>query len=171
MTPFGFHDLVVSEICVHESDFDAMLVHKLVSQHEIKSLISNLHAQFALKDLGSLHYFLGLQVLPTEDHGLVLTQTKYIKDLLSHVGLTDAKPQKTPMVSGLKLRAGGDDPFSDVQQYRSIVGALQYTTLTRLDISYSVNTGTVSELGWIPEGSREQEHLREQHRCFRKHRE
>ncbi|KAF7841660.1 Retrovirus-related Pol polyprotein from transposon TNT 1-94 [Senna tora] len=43
-------------------------------------------------------------------------------DLLSRAGLTDAKPQRTPMVSGLKLSAKGDDPFSNPTHYRSIVG-------------------------------------------------
>ncbi|KAF7831723.1 Retrovirus-related Pol polyprotein from transposon TNT 1-94 [Senna tora] len=109
------------------------------SLQEIQTLISSLHAQFALKDMGSLHYFLSLQVLPTTDHGLVLTQTKYITDLLSRAGLTDAKPQKMPMVSGLKFHAGGDEPFSDATLYGSIVGALQYTALTRPEIAYSVN--------------------------------
>ncbi|KAF7842167.1 Retrovirus-related Pol polyprotein from transposon TNT 1-94 [Senna tora] len=45
-------------------------------------LISTLHSKFALKDLGPLHYFLGIQATSTPDGGMLLTQTKYIKDLL-----------------------------------------------------------------------------------------
>ncbi|KAF7845329.1 Retrovirus-related Pol polyprotein from transposon TNT 1-94 [Senna tora] len=43
------------------------------------------------------------------------------------------------MVSSLKLRGITDDPFIDPTQYRSIVGALQYATITRPEISFSVN--------------------------------
>ncbi|KAF7843731.1 Retrovirus-related Pol polyprotein from transposon TNT 1-94 [Senna tora] len=78
-------------------------------------------------------------VLPSSQGGLILTQSAYIKDLLAKAGLTDSKPQPTPMVSSLKLRGTTDDPFVDPTQYRSIVGALQYTTITRPEISFSVN--------------------------------
>lgn len=45
----------------------------------------------------------------------------------------------TPMTGGLQLSAFGSDPVRDVQLYRSIVGALQYVTITRPEISFSVN--------------------------------
>ncbi|KAJ9705530.1 hypothetical protein PVL29_003532 [Vitis rotundifolia] len=49
----------------------------------ISDLISTLSSEFSLKDLGSLHYFLGLEVkhLP---NGLFVSQTKYTRDLLEH---------------------------------------------------------------------------------------
>jgi hypothetical protein len=37
--------------------------------------------KFSIKDLGYLHFFLGVEVVPTEE-GLFLTQHKYIRDLL-----------------------------------------------------------------------------------------
>ena len=49
------------------------------------------------------------------------------------------KPVPTPMVSNQSLSNFGSAPFSNTQLYRSIVGALQYATITRLDITYSVN--------------------------------
>ncbi|KAF7824215.1 Retrovirus-related Pol polyprotein from transposon TNT 1-94 [Senna tora] len=48
-------------------------------------------------------------------------------------------PQKTPMTSELKLSAFGSEPFPDPHQYRSVVGALQYVTVTRPDLSFAVN--------------------------------
>lgn len=45
----------------------------------------------------------------------------------------------TPMTSGLQFLAFRSDPVRDVQLYRSIVGALQYVTITRPEISFSVN--------------------------------
>lgn len=43
------------------------------------------------------------------------------------------------MVSGLKLLAFRGKPVENVQLYRSVVGVLQYITITRLEIVYSVN--------------------------------
>jgi len=51
----------------------------------------------------------------------------------------EVKGLGTPMVSGLKLTEAGDNLMSDPQLYRSIVGGLQYATITRPEISYSVN--------------------------------
>lgn len=53
--------------------------------------------------------------------------------------MASAKGLKTPMTSGQRLSAYGSAPFHDTQLYRSIVGALQYTTITRPEIAYCVN--------------------------------
>lgn len=45
----------------------------------------------------------------------------------------------TPMLANQKLSKQGTDMLKDPQQYRTIVGALQYVTLTRPEIVYSVN--------------------------------
>ena len=50
-----------------------------------------------------------------------------------------ARSCNTPMTSGLKLTAFGSDSVSDTQLYRSIVGALQYVTITRPELAYSVH--------------------------------
>lgn len=50
-----------------------------------------------------------------------------------------AKGIRTPLTSGQKLTAFGSDSVKDVQLYRSIVGALQYATITRPEIAYGVN--------------------------------
>ncbi|KAF7824227.1 Retrovirus-related Pol polyprotein from transposon TNT 1-94 [Senna tora] len=105
----------------------------------IRQLVTLLGRQFALKDLGDLHFFLGLHARSTSDGGLLLTQTQYVKDLLTKSGMSGVAPQKTPMTSELKLSAFGSEPFPDPHQYRSVVGALQYVTVTRPDLSFAVN--------------------------------
>ncbi|KAF7838239.1 Retrovirus-related Pol polyprotein from transposon TNT 1-94 [Senna tora] len=52
------------------------------STQAIQDLVKVLNSKFSLKDLGSLHYFLGIQATALVDGGLLLTQTKYVKDLL-----------------------------------------------------------------------------------------
>ncbi|KAF7808546.1 Retrovirus-related Pol polyprotein from transposon TNT 1-94 [Senna tora] len=66
------------------------------------------------------------------------TDKVYIKDLLK-VEMAGASAQKVPMSSGLRLSATGSKVFADPQKYRSIVGALHYVTITRPDLSFSVN--------------------------------
>jgi histone deacetylase 1/2 len=104
------------------------------------ALLSDLNKEFALKDLGDLHYFLGIEVNKVSD-GLILTQEKYASDVLKRVGMSDCKPVTTPMSTSEKLSVHEGDLLgpNDATQYRSIVGALQYLTLTRPDISFSVN--------------------------------
>ena len=53
--------------------------------------------------------------------------------------MSDAKPMPTPMVSSLNLSTHGDSAFSDPFMYRSVVGALQYATITGPDIAYAMN--------------------------------
>lgn len=53
--------------------------------------------------------------------------------------MVEDKSIATLMVSGSLLSAHHSESFSDVYLYRSIVGAMQYVTLTRPKISYSVN--------------------------------
>lgn len=109
------------------------------SSSEISSLISCLNNKLSLKDLGSLHYFLGIEVLNNPDGSLFLSQSKYIQDLLHKANMLESNPQPTPMTSGLKLPATGSTSVQDPIYYRSIVGALQYITVTRPEIAYSIN--------------------------------
>lgn len=53
--------------------------------------------------------------------------------------MSDANGAPTPMLISLKLSKHGFNTFSYPHQYRLIVGALQYVTITRHDISFSVN--------------------------------
>ena len=71
----------------------------------------------------------------------MLTQEKYASDLLKRVGMIDCKPVSTPLSTSkkLSLHEGSLLGSNDASQYRSIVGALQYLTLTRPDIAFSVN--------------------------------
>jgi len=73
--------------------------------------------------------------------GILLTQEKYTKELLQCVNMSDCKPVNTPMATSEKLSIYEGDPLGPqaASRYRSIVGALQYLTLTRPDISFAVN--------------------------------
>ncbi|RVW15239.1 Retrovirus-related Pol polyprotein from transposon RE1 [Vitis vinifera] len=104
----------------------------------VQHVITQLNNQFTLKDLGDIDYFLGIQVKHTSA-GMHLSQAKYISNLLQKTKMLHVKPVPTPMVSNQSLSNSGSAPFSNTQLYRSTVGALQYATITRPDITYSVN--------------------------------
>ena len=104
----------------------------------IQQLISQLNKSFSLKDLGEIDYFLGIQVKHTTE-GLHLSQTKYVHDFLCKAKMNNANGINTPMISGQQLTTSGSGTVKDVQLYRSVVGALQYVTITRPEISFCVN--------------------------------
>ncbi|CAL8170379.1 unnamed protein product [Prunus armeniaca] len=104
----------------------------------ITSVVGALTQEFDMKDLGQLTYFLGLQI-SYQSAGLFVSQTKYIKELLDRVDLQDSKPCPTPCLPYHRLLKDDGKPYSHPEQYRSIVGALQYLTFTRPDIAFSVN--------------------------------
>jgi hypothetical protein len=103
-------------------------------------LLYELKKEFALKDLGELHYFLGMEVTKVRD-GIILSQDKYATDLLRKVNMSSCKPVSTPISTSEKLSAYLGTPLgpNNATNYRSVVGALQYLTLTRPDISFAVN--------------------------------
>jgi histone deacetylase 1/2 len=55
--------------------------------------------------------------------------------------MTNCKPVDTPLPSTQKFSVKDGDPLGpdDATKYRSLVGALQYLTLTRPDICFAVN--------------------------------
>uniref|UniRef100_A0A2N9GUJ3 Reverse transcriptase Ty1/copia-type domain-containing protein n=1 Tax=Fagus sylvatica TaxID=28930 RepID=A0A2N9GUJ3_FAGSY len=108
------------------------------SSFAITDLSSQLASNFELKDLSPLRYFLRLQVDSTIG-GLFVHQRKYITDLLSKFHMVDCKSTPTPFVSSQKLLTSAGDVLADPTPYRSLVGALQYATFTRPDITFTVN--------------------------------
>jgi hypothetical protein len=103
-------------------------------------LLHQLQGDFAVKDLGNLGYFLGIEVHHTSTD-LILTQHKYIQDLLLCTNMESSKGASSPMLPTEKLSLHDGEPLSseDATRYQSVVGALQYLSFTRPDISFSVN--------------------------------
>jgi hypothetical protein len=102
---------------------------------ELKQFLSQ---HFEMKDLGTLSYFLGLEISSSFD-GLYLTQAKYISDLLSRANLTDCKIVDTPTELNVRLNLQDGEPLRDPSLYRHLVGSLVYLTVTMPDISYVVH--------------------------------
>ena len=70
---------------------------------------------------------------------MVVSQRKYILDILEEIGMLDCKPVDTPMDPNVKLILGQGKSLRDPGSYRRLVGRLNYLTITRLDISFPVS--------------------------------
>ncbi|XP_028753328.1 uncharacterized protein LOC114712935 [Neltuma alba] len=113
------------------------------SEDRIREVKDYLHRQFKIKDLGEIKYFLGIEIARSQK-GIILSQRKYVLDLISDAGLSGCRPLSVPMGQNLKLRAfeEGKDAEKDLlrepERYRRLIGRLIYLTITRPDISFSV---------------------------------
>ncbi|XP_057954017.1 uncharacterized mitochondrial protein AtMg00810-like [Malania oleifera] len=104
----------------------------------LDSFTCKLNFEFATKDLGSLSYFIGLEATSTTD-GLLISQLKYVPEILTRAQLLDSKLVHTKMVVSMHLFADGP-LFLDPKLYRYLIGALQCPTITRPDIAHDVNS-------------------------------
>ncbi|KAM0000492.1 putative RNA-directed DNA polymerase [Helianthus debilis subsp. tardiflorus] len=102
------------------------------------SVVKSLSSTFAIQDMGTLSYFLGIEV-QSKGPDLILSQRKYILEILNKAGLSQSKPVSSPCSPSVHLVLGDSPSFDNPVRYRQIVGALQYLTLTRPDIAFAVN--------------------------------
>ncbi|XP_031092189.1 uncharacterized protein LOC115996890 [Ipomoea triloba] len=103
----------------------------------INDLLLRLSSVFKIRDLGTPSFFLGIETL-TDGTGILLSQKRYMADILHRAGMSDCKPLATP-ASVTQPATPSLKPYENPTQYRRIVGALQYLTITRPDLSYAVN--------------------------------
>uniref|UniRef100_A0ACD5V1F3 Uncharacterized protein n=1 Tax=Avena sativa TaxID=4498 RepID=A0ACD5V1F3_AVESA len=104
----------------------------------LQQLQQRLLSEFSMKDLGPLHYFLGIRVTRSSS-GFFLSQHKYAEELLDRANMSQCRSAPTPVDTRAKLAAADGAPLADPSEYRSLVGALQYLTMTRPDLAYAVH--------------------------------
>nr|GEW55044.1 hypothetical protein [Tanacetum cinerariifolium] len=104
----------------------------------IDNIICQLGSAFALKELGPLNYFLGIEIVPHVS-GILLFQKKNILELLQSVDLSNCNPVSSPTVTSSSLSLDDNTAFSNPVKYQQVVGYLQYVTLSRPDIGFAVN--------------------------------
>nr|GEU91482.1 ribonuclease H-like domain-containing protein [Tanacetum cinerariifolium] len=102
----------------------------------LRQIVSSLHQEFSMTDLGSHNYFLGISVT-RDSSGMFLSQKKYVVEILERAHMVNCNPSRTLVDIESKLRIDGD-PVSVLTLYRSLAGSLQYLTFTRPDIFYVV---------------------------------
>lgn len=115
------------------------------SEKLMKETKQDLFDRFEMKDLGRLHYCLGIEMVWRNDGTCSLNQSKYIENVLERFSMKDCKPVSTPINSGTKLTKEMSpktkEEISEMSliPYRSAVGSLIYlVTGTRPDIAVAV---------------------------------
>jgi hypothetical protein len=99
----------------------------------------SLASEFEMKDLGLMHYFLGLEEWESPER-IFLNQGKYTVEIMKRFNMLECKSMNTPMEAMLKLLVDTSSELVDSTLYRQIIGSLMYLTNTRLDICFAVNT-------------------------------
>ena len=92
-----------------------------------------------MKDLGMMHYFLGMEVWHYAD-GISLGQGKYAVEILKRFGMMEYKAMTTTMASNLKLLSDASLEAVDDTMYHQMIGSLMYLKNMRPDIFIIVNT-------------------------------
>lgn len=99
---------------------------------------ASLSPHFSLKNMGTPHYFLGVELVPVT-FGIQLSQHKFIRDILERFGMTESKPSPTPLSITATLKLHDGTPTIGATQYCQIIRALQYLNLTQPDLSFAIN--------------------------------
>ena len=102
----------------------------------LQCIVDRLRAEFAIKDLGALRFFLGIDVQCTPT-GFYLSQQRYNADILDRVGMVNDKYVPTLIDAKGKLSAEGEK-IDDATNYHSLACALQYLTVTCPDLAFAV---------------------------------
>ena len=100
--------------------------------------LKHLFSHFQTKDLGKLKYFLGIEIAQSKSD-VVMSQRKYVLDILDETGMLEYIPIDTPMDSNVKLVPGQGEPLRDRGKYRRLLGRLNYLTITRPEISFPMS--------------------------------
>lgn len=103
----------------------------------IASTKASLDRDFTIKDLESARYFLGIEIARSKV-GIRLNQRKYVIDTLTNAGMLDCKASSFHMQKNLQLQPNVGEVLANPESYRSLVGRLLYLTLSRPDISFTI---------------------------------
>ena len=136
ITPTSSFSFIPLILCIYCFYVDDIIITDNNSSFIIE-IVSQLGSFFALKDLRCLNYFLRLQI-EYIDSGLSVHQSKCAQDLLTKFNMLDCKPCSNPFASNHHFFLTHSPLLTDPIAYRSLVGALQYMTFNRLDLSYAV---------------------------------
>ncbi|KAK2997364.1 hypothetical protein RJ639_025480 [Escallonia herrerae] len=104
---------------------------------EMEQLKQCLASEFEIKDLGSLKFFLRMEIARSRK-GIAVSQRKYVLDLLKETGMSGCRPVETPIDPNQKLGDNKGDPVN-TSRYQFLVGKLIYLSHTRPDIAFAVS--------------------------------
>lgn len=97
--------------------------------HLIKYFKEDLAREFDMKELGFIHYFLGMEIWKC-DGDLFLSQGKYSNEILTRFHMESFKPMNTPPDSNRRKEAATSRQVVEASIYRQLVGSLMHLVNT-----------------------------------------
>eukprot|EP00253_Pinus_taeda_P030387 PITA_30387 len=94
--------------------------------------------EFKMKDIGMMHYFLGLEIWQNLGN-IFLGQGKYAVKILKRFRMEDYKPIATPMITNLKKMVASNSKLVDPTLYRQLMGSFMYMVNTKPNICFGMN--------------------------------
>lgn len=85
-----------------------------------------------------MRYFLGMEMARSRQ-GIVISQRKYVLDLLVETGMSECKLSDTLIDPNQKLKKENDANFLDKRKYQRLIGKLIYLSHTRPNIVFVVS--------------------------------
>lgn len=102
----------------------------------LSTFLGKLSATFSLKDLGPLSYFIGVEVINVTNR--LFLASKSILDMLENFELQNVKSTTTPIANSIVLKLDDGMALVDATKYWKIIGSLQYLSMSRPDINFSI---------------------------------
>ena len=109
----------------------------------LKTFKTQLASEFEMEDLGEVSYVLGLEIKRDRAaRTLTISQSAYVRTLLTRHGMADCKPRNTPMETNARFTSStGQAAPTTIKEYQTIIGGLMFAMIcTRPDIAYAVTT-------------------------------
>lgn len=115
---------------------------------EVKFLKDQLSSEFEMKNLGVAMRILGMDIERDRTQGILkLSQSEYLKKVITTLRMEDTKLSNTPIGAHFKLadvRDEGEEVNTEITPYLSTVGSIMYAMVgTRHDLAYGI--GLVSQ--------------------------
>ncbi|CAI7778103.1 unnamed protein product [Closterium sp. NIES-53] len=110
------------------------------SKDLIREVKQRLGAEFAMRDLGPVTYYLGMHVDRDRANGTIhLHQETYVKGVVESFGMGNSKPVVTPLATGFSCLTGEEESTLDKaerKRFHSLVCSLMYAAVsTRPDLA------------------------------------
>jgi hypothetical protein len=125
------HDIVI--VVIYLDDL-IVIRNNNVDIFDLKKLLKK---NFEMKNLGKLHYFLGIKVIKSLKK-IWLSCRQYALNKLFKYGMTCSRPISISLGQNVKLNANRGELVEDIIMYKHIVGSLIFMTITRANLSYAI---------------------------------
>eukprot|EP00253_Pinus_taeda_P033149 PITA_33149 len=123
---------------VHQMDVKTVFLNGKIEEELIKSCKEDLAREFEMKDMGLMHYFLGMEVWQ-KDGEVFVSQGKYVNEILRRFHMDKCKTMQTPLACNWRKEDATSSEVVAATVYQQLVGSLMYLVNKRPDLCFAVN--------------------------------